>query len=88
MKPNIPQKAPYKTKGPHQRPFCCSTRTELLQVLADQASQFKHGDLGFAKYGLELVIGIDVALVDLVLQVVFFDVDPHFADYFRAWHGA
>ena len=57
-------------------------------MLTDQTCQLKHGDLGFAKYGLELVIGIDVALVDLVLQVVFFDVDPHFADHFSAWHGA
>ncbi len=53
-------------KGPYG-PFFDSAEAELLQVLADQASQFKHGDLGFAKHLLELVVSVDVALVDFVL---------------------
>ena len=63
------------------------SKTELLQVLADQASQFKHGDLGFAKDCLELVVSIDVALVHLVLQAVLLDVSPKLADHFRAGNG-
>ena len=53
----------------------------LLQVLANQAGQFKHGHLGFAKDRAQFVIGIDVALVDFVLQAMLFDVCPHLADH-------
>ena len=49
-------------------------------MLADQASQFKHGDLGLAEQLLELGVGVDVALVGGVLQVVGLDVDPQLAD--------
>ena len=59
-----------------------------MQVFANQTGQLKHGDLRFAKHGLELVISIDVAFVDFVLQIVFLDVDPHFADHLCARHGA
>lgn len=59
----------------------------LFQVLANQASHLEHGDLGFAKNGLEFVVGIDGTAVDLVLQVVFLDVNPHFADHFGAGQG-
>ena len=59
-----------------------------VQVFANQTGQFKHGDLRFSEYGFELVISVDVAFVDFVLQVVFLDVDPHFADNFSARHGA
>lgn len=47
-------------------------------MLADQASQFKHGDLGFAKHLLELVVSIDVALVLGVLETILLDVVPDF----------
>ena len=56
----------------------------LLQVLANQAGQFKHGHLGFAKDRAQFVIGIDVALVDFVLQAMLFDVCPHLADHLGA----
>ena len=59
-----------------------------VQVFANQTGQLKHGDLRFAKHGLELVISIDVAFVDFVLQIVFLDVDPHFADHLSARHRA
>ena len=53
-------------------------------VFADQARQFKHGDLVFAKNRLEFGISVDVALVGSVLQVVGLDVNPQFADDFGA----
>ena len=44
-------------------------------MFAQQASHFKHGDLFFAaKNGLEQGIGVDVALVGRILQIVLFDV--------------
>ena len=61
---------------------------ELLQVLADQASHFEHGDLSFAKHSLELVVCVDGTAVHAVLQVVLFDVNPHFAHHLGARHGA
>ena len=60
----------------------------LAQVFADQAGQFKHGDLAFAENSFEFVISVDVALVDFVLQIVLFDVSPHFADNFSAGQRA
>mgnify|MGYP000861504426 FL=1 len=51
-------------------------RKESTQVLADQPRQFKHGDLVFAKHGLQFGIGIDGALVDGVLQALRLDVVP------------
>lgn len=56
----------------------------LLEVFANQTSHFEHGHLGFAKNSLELVVGVDGATVHAVLQVVFFDVDPHFAHHLSA----
>lgn len=50
-------------------------------MLADQASQFEHGDLFFAEYGFEFLVSVDVALVDRVLQAVLLDVNPQLADY-------
>jgi hypothetical protein len=78
----------HQRKGPLMRPFLNSADAELLEVLADQASQFKHGDLGFAKHGFELVVGIDVALVHAVLQAMLLDVRPHLADHFCARHSS
>ena len=75
-------------KGPQQRPFLLNLTDRSVQVFANQTGQFKHGDLRFAKYGFELVISVDVAFVDFVLQVVFLDVDPHFAHHLGARHGA
>ena len=37
-------------KRDREVPFLFRSETELLQMLADQASQFKHGDLGFAEH--------------------------------------
>ena len=65
--------------------FFVESAFELLQVLADQAGHFKHGDLSFTKDSFELVVGIDSAAVHAVLQVVFLDVDPHLADHFGTW---
>src|SRR5690606_7686552 len=48
----------------------------LLQVGVDQLGQFEHGDLIFAEDRTQLGVGIDVALVAGVLQVVLFDVFP------------
>jgi len=59
-------------------------RADLAQVLADQASHLKHADLGLAKYSLEFVICIDVALVGRVLQFVLLDVNPKALHDFRA----
>ena len=52
----------------------------LAQVFADQFGHFKHADRAFAKYGLKLSVGIDVATVLGVLQIVLFDVRPKFFD--------
>lgn len=54
-------------------------------MLADEARHLKHRDLGFAKDFFELGIGVDVALVGRVLQVVGFDVHPQLTDDFCAW---
>ena len=56
-------------------------------MLANQASQFKHGDLWLAKQGQELVVSIDVAFVGGILQFVLFDVNPNFADDFGTRQG-
>ena len=45
--------------------------TGLRQVRADELGHFKHGDLWLTKDDFQLVIGIDVALVRRILQVVF-----------------
>ena len=74
----------FKAKKPAEAGFFDIDR-ELLQVLANQASHFEHGDLGFAENGLEFVVRIDGAAVGRILQVVLFDVNPHFADHFGAW---
>ena len=58
-----------------------------MQVFANQTGQLKHGDLCFAKHGFELVVCIDVAFVDFVLQIVFLDVDPQLADHLGAGQG-
>ena len=51
-------------------------RKTSSQVLANQASQFKHGDLVFAKDRFEFGIGIDGALVGGILQALGLDVVP------------
>ena len=51
-------------------------RQESTQVLADQARQFKHGDLVFAKHGFEFGVGVDGAFVGRVLQALCLDVVP------------
>lgn len=71
-------------KKPAEAGFFMSV-TESLQVLANQASHFEHGDLGFAEHSLELVVGIDRAAVGCVLQFVLFDVNPHLAHHLGAW---
>ena len=63
----------------------CGVTPELAEVFANEAGKFKHGDLRFAENCFEFVIRIDVAFVDFVLQVVFFDVNPEFAHNFSAW---
>lgn len=45
-------------------------------MLANQASHFKHGDLFLPNTASESGIGIDVALVFVVLQLMGFDVNP------------
>ena len=75
-------------KGRDAAPFFATSAEVSVQVFANQTGQLKHGDLRFAKHGLELVISIDVAFVDFVLQIVFLDVDPHFADHLSARHRA
>ena len=59
----------------------------LLQVLANQAGQFKHGHLCFAKDRAQFVISVDVAFVHFVLQAMLLDVRPHLADHFGAGQG-
>ena len=55
-------------------------------MFAEQTSHLKHRHLGFAsEYFFEFCIGIDHAFVRLVLQAVFFDVNPDFAHDFSAW---
>jgi len=40
-------------------------------VSADQLGQFKHGDLVLAEQGAQLGVGIDVATVLGILEIVF-----------------
>ena len=54
-------------------------------MLTDQAGHLEHRDLRLAEHSLELVVRIDHALVDFVLQTFGFDVNPEFADNFSAW---
>lgn len=56
-------------------------------MLANQSRHFKHGDLGFAKHGFELGIGIDHAFVFCILEFVGFDIDPQLFDHFGAGQG-
>ena len=51
-------------------------------MLANQASHLEHGHLHLAEDFLQLRISVDHALVDCVLQLVFLDVNPQFADHF------
>ena len=64
--------------GNNSRPACSR------QVLAYKTRHFKHGDLLFAEHFGQFVIGIDVALVLGILQVVGLDVVPQFLDHFSA----
>ena len=61
--------------------------SQLLDVLADQAGHLEHRDLGFAEDFFELGICVDHALIQLVLQIVFLDVDPELGDDLSAWDG-
>ncbi len=54
----------------------------LRQVSGDQLGHLEHGDGAFAaEHLLELVVGVDVALVLGVLEIVLLDVDPESLDY-------
>jgi hypothetical protein len=70
---------------PKIRADCRPPEPQLLEVLADQFGHFKHVD-GFlaAKDGLQGCIGIDVAFVLRVLQLVLFDIRPELLGDFRA----
>lgn len=57
-------------------------------MFANQAGHFKHADLLLAKNLEQFVIGIDIAFVLCVLQIVGFDVVPHFFDDFCAGQGS
>ena len=50
-----------------------------------QLCHFEHRDLILTKYGFELRVGVDIALIRRVLQVVGLDVFPYFLRNFRAW---
>ncbi len=54
------------------------------KMFANQTCQFKHGHLRLPKYGFEFVVCIDIALVDFVLQVVLFNINPELADHLSA----
>ena len=58
------------------------------QVLAYQACHLEHGDLLFAEYFGQLLIGIDVAFVLGVLQIVGLDVVPQLLDHFSTGQRA
>ncbi|SPJ17211.1 hypothetical protein SBBP2_260007 [Burkholderiales bacterium] len=54
----------------------------LLQVLADVLGQVEHRYLRLAtEQGFELVVGVDVAAIDRVLQLVLLNIGPDLAGY-------
>ena len=54
-------------------------------MFGEEAGEFHHVDgVGRAEYGREFVVWDDEAFVFLVLEVVFFDVDPEGFCYFGA----
>ncbi len=48
----------------------------LLQVPSYEFGHFKHRDLGLFEYGLQLGVGLNVALVGRVLKLVLSNVSP------------
>lgn len=55
----------------------------LGKVSRNQLRHFKHGDNVFAtKDLLQLVVGLNVALIDWVLQIVLLNVIPQLFDHF------
>lgn len=60
---------------------------DLVKVRGKQLGHFEHGDLVFTKYRFELRVGVDVALIRSVLQVVRLDVFPYFLRHFRTRKG-
>src|SRR4051812_16081240 len=70
-------------KGRVSGPSTCRPR-RLLNWLADQAGLLENRDFGLAEDVFQLAVGIDLALVRVVLQLVLLDVGPQLADHFGA----
>src|SRR3989442_15731451 len=80
-----PLKSSLKMKPPHARyawdGFLIVRRAGLFQVLADELGHLEHVDRALAaENGLEGGVGVDVALVLAVLQLVLLDVHPELLD--------
>ena len=60
--------------------------SNLLYMLIDNFSQFKHGDLVFAEDRFQLCISIDHSPVLLVLQVVLLNIIPDLFNDLCSWH--
>ena len=57
-------------------------------MLEDQFGHLKHGNLGLSsEQNLEVRVGVDVALLVLVLEAMFLDVGPDLLHHFGARHG-
>lgn len=73
-----------RKKHPIKKPACAGffigCPAGSADVLADQRSQLEHRNLVFTEDFFQLGIGIDVAPVCGILQVMLLDVDPQLAD--------
>lgn len=68
-------------------------RRASLDVCTDQFGHFKHGHLALTtKDRLQLLVSVDVGLLGLILQAMFFDIVPQFlgelptGGWFRSHH--